>query len=74
MTEWHDDDEVTITYGSLQRAMREAAKAERERIIAVVDEEFVTARYTWSDDKGFWEPKWQRYRGDLVWAIRAGTR
>ena len=37
MTEWKDDDEFTTTYGTLKRALAEAAEAERERIL-----EFVT--------------------------------
>ena len=36
MTEWHDDDEVTTTFGSLKRSMVEAADAERERIVALL--------------------------------------
>lgn len=36
MTEWKDDDEFTTTYGTLKRSMVEAAEAERERIVALL--------------------------------------
>jgi hypothetical protein len=36
MTEWQDDDEVTTTYGTLKRSMIEAAEAERDRIVALL--------------------------------------
>lgn len=36
MTEWVDEDELTITYGTLRKAMAESAEAERERIIALI--------------------------------------
>jgi hypothetical protein len=39
MTEWQDGDEVTITFGTLKQAMSEAAEAERERIVALLDGE-----------------------------------
>lgn len=37
MTEWQDEDEVTITYGTLRKAMAESAEAERERIVALLE-------------------------------------
>jgi len=33
---WHDDDEVTTTFGTLKQAQAEAAQAERERIVALL--------------------------------------
>ena len=36
MTEWKDDDEFTTTYGTLKRSMVEAAEAERERIVVML--------------------------------------
>jgi hypothetical protein len=39
MTEWKDDDEFTTTYGTLKRSMVEAADAERERIVALLESE-----------------------------------
>jgi hypothetical protein len=36
MTEWKDEDEFTTTYGTLKRSMVEAAEAERERIVALL--------------------------------------
>jgi hypothetical protein len=33
---WLDDDEVTTTFGSLKQAQVEAADAERERIVALL--------------------------------------
>jgi hypothetical protein len=36
MTEWHDDDEVTTTFGSLKQGMAEAASDERARIVALL--------------------------------------
>ncbi len=46
MTEWKDDDEFTTTYGTLKRSLVEAADAERERIVALLngDGRFVGAR------------------------------
>jgi hypothetical protein len=37
MTEWKDDDEFTTTYGTLKRSMVEAADAEREKIVALLE-------------------------------------
>lgn len=37
MSKWVDEDELTITYGTLRKAMAEAAEAERERIIALLE-------------------------------------
>jgi len=39
MTEWKDDDEFTTTYGTLKRSLVEAAEAERERIVALLESE-----------------------------------
>lgn len=39
MTEWQDDDEVTTTFGTLKQAQAEAAKAEQERIVALLEAE-----------------------------------
>jgi len=39
MTEWKDDEEFTTTYGTLKRSMVEAAEAERERIVALLESE-----------------------------------
>jgi hypothetical protein len=39
MTEWQDGDEVTTTFGSIRQGMLEAAEAERERIIALLETE-----------------------------------
>ena len=36
MTEWKDEDEFTTTYGTLKRSLVEAADAERERILALL--------------------------------------
>jgi len=43
---WLDDDEVTTTFRSLKQAQVEAANAERERIVALLngDGRFVGAR------------------------------
>ena len=37
MTEWKDDDELTITFGTLKQATAEAVEAEREKIIALLE-------------------------------------
>ena len=37
MTEWHDGDEVTTTFGSIRQGLLEAAEAERERIVALLE-------------------------------------
>lgn len=34
---WSDDDEVTTTYGSIQKALKQERGAERERIIALLE-------------------------------------
>ena len=39
MTEWHDGDEVTTTFGSIRQGMLEAAEAERKRIVQLLEEE-----------------------------------
>lgn len=44
MTEWKDDDEFTTTFGTLKRSMAEAAKAERERIVALIEAALVVWR------------------------------
>jgi predicted RNA-binding protein associated with RNAse of E/G family len=36
MSKWVDEDELTITYGTLRKAMAESAEAERERIMALL--------------------------------------
>lgn len=36
MTEWQDEDEFTTTFGTMKQSMAEAAKAERERIVALL--------------------------------------
>ena len=38
MTEWVDDDELTITYRTLRQGMREAQEAERNRIVELLAE------------------------------------
>ena len=37
MSKWVDEDELTITYGTLRKAMVESAEAERERIVALLE-------------------------------------
>ena len=37
MSNWVDEDELTITYGTLRKAMAESAEAERERIVALLE-------------------------------------
>ena len=49
MTEWKDDDEFTTTYGTLKRSLVEAADAERERIVALLQEQGRTLVF--GDDK-----------------------
>jgi len=49
MTEWKDDDEFTTTYGTLKRSLVEAAEAERERIVALLEEHGRTLVF--GDDK-----------------------
>ena len=49
MTEWKDDDEFTTTYGTLKRSMVEAADAERERIVALLQKHGRTLVF--GDDK-----------------------
>ena len=49
MTEWKDEDEFTTTYGTLKRSMVEAAEAERERIVALLQEHGRTLVF--GDDK-----------------------
>ena len=49
MTEWKDDDEFTTTYGTLKRSMVEAADAERERIVALLEKHGRTLVF--GDDK-----------------------
>ena len=46
MNKWVDEDGLTITYGTLRKAMAESAEAERERIVALLngDGRFVGAR------------------------------
>ena len=39
MTEWVDEDELTITYKTLRQAIAESAQAERERIVALLEAE-----------------------------------
>ena len=39
MSKWVDEDELTITYGTLRKAMAESAEAERERIVALLEAE-----------------------------------
>lgn len=39
MSNWVDEDELTITYGTLRKAMAESAEAERERIVALLEAE-----------------------------------
>jgi hypothetical protein len=36
MTEWVDDDEVTITYRTLRQGLAEAVEGERNRIVQVL--------------------------------------
>lgn len=36
---WSDDHEFTTTFGTLKRSMAEAAEAERERIVALLEGE-----------------------------------
>lgn len=42
---WQEDDEVTTTYGSIQRSLEEARQEERERIIAQLETEY----WVWQD-------------------------
>ncbi len=49
MTEWKDDDEFTTTYGTLKRSLVEAADAERERIVALLEKHGRTLVF--GDDK-----------------------
>ncbi len=64
---WKDDDDVTTTFASIRQGMAEAAKAERERILALLDEAFMSANYSWDagDFPSNLQTKWQRYRGDV---------
>jgi hypothetical protein len=39
MSDWADDDELTTTFGTLKKAMSEAAETERERLIALLEGE-----------------------------------
>jgi hypothetical protein len=39
MTEWKDDDEVTITYATLKQAMSASAETERRRIVFLLEEQ-----------------------------------
>jgi len=49
MTEWKDEDEFKTTYGTLKRSLSEAADAERERIVALLQEHGRTLVF--GDDK-----------------------
>jgi hypothetical protein len=49
MTQWKDDDEFTTTYGTLKRSLVEAADAERERIVALLEKHGRTLVF--GDDK-----------------------
>jgi hypothetical protein len=49
VTEWKDNDEFTTTYGTLKRSMVEAADAERERIVALLEKHGRTLVF--GDDK-----------------------
>lgn len=44
MSNWVDEDELTITYGTLRKAMAESAEAERERIVALLEAALVVWR------------------------------
>ncbi len=37
VSEWKDGDEVTTTFGSIRQGMAKAAEAERERVIALLE-------------------------------------
>jgi len=49
MTEWKDDDEFSTTYGTLKRSLVEAADAERQRIVALLEKHGRTLVF--GDDK-----------------------
>jgi hypothetical protein len=53
MTEWKDEDEVTITFGTLRQAMREAAQTERERISALLNDKHTFAGGKNEHDESF---------------------
>jgi hypothetical protein len=74
VADWKDDDEVTTTFGSIRQGMAEAAEAERERILALLDQAFMSANYSWDagDFPSNLKTKWQRYRGDVRGLINEG--
>ena len=49
VVDWKDDDEVTTTFASIQQGMVEAADAERERIVALLEKHGRTLVF--GDDK-----------------------
>jgi hypothetical protein len=49
VVDWKDDDEVTTTFGSIRQGMLEAADAERERIVALLEKHGRTLVF--GDDK-----------------------
>jgi hypothetical protein len=77
MTEWKDDDEFTTTYGTLKRSMVEAADAERERIVALLEEAFMSQNYSWDWDEPAprkMDTKWVRFRGDVLALIKGEAK
>jgi len=73
MTEWQDDDEVTTTFGTLKQAQAEAAETERARIVAILEDAFMSQNYECDMSEPaprMMQTKWTRFRGDVVARIK----
>ena len=76
MIEWKDSDTVTTTFGTIKRGLAEAAAdatmAERQRILAILDDHYGDGTWGAPDKAG--NPVWlvQRYYGDFMRLIEGG--
>jgi hypothetical protein len=73
---WKDSDTVTTTFGTIKRGMAEAAAdatmAERQRILAILDDHYADGSWGAPDKAGNPVPMRQTYYGDFMRLIEDG--
>jgi hypothetical protein len=58
MTEWHDDDELTTTYGTLKQAMEEGHDLERAYIVNHLEKYYELTRFSQDVEGAAVNPEW----------------
>ena len=73
---WKDSDTVTTTFGTIKRGLAEAAAdatmAERQRILAILDDHYADGTWGAPNKDGNPVPMSMRYYGDFMRLIESG--